>query len=53
VRAGARGVEVMALDRETFNSLMNESEPTRGAIGAVADRRELEIEAIERKNGHH
>ena len=26
VRAGASGVEVMALDKETFNSLMNESE---------------------------
>ena len=53
VRAGAAGVEVMALDKETFNSLMNESETTRDAIDEVADRRESEIEAIERKNGRH
>ncbi|HTP08031.1 MAG TPA: ATP-binding cassette domain-containing protein [Anaerolineae bacterium] len=53
VRAGHSGVEVMALDKETFDSLLNESESTRDAIDEVADRRELEIEAIERKNGHH
>jgi CRP-like cAMP-binding protein len=46
-------VEVMALDKETFNNLMNESETMREAIDEVADRRESEIEAIERKNGHH
>jgi CRP-like cAMP-binding protein len=53
VRAGTGGGEVMALDKETFNSLMNESETMREAIDEVADRRESEIEAIERKNGQH
>src|SRR5512147_2205363 len=43
VRAGPSGVEVMALDKETFNHLMNESEATRDAVDEVADRRELEI----------
>jgi ABC-type lipoprotein export system ATPase subunit len=53
VRAGAGGVEVMALDKETFNSLMRESATTRDALDEVADRRESEIEAIELQNGHH
>ena len=43
----------MALDKATFNSLMNESEAMRDAIDEVADRRESEIEAIEQQNGHH
>jgi len=53
VRAGASGVEVMTLDRDTFNQLIAESEPTRDAIDAVADQRVAETEMIERKNGHH
>jgi hypothetical protein len=32
---------------------MNESEPTRDAIDEVADRRELELVTLEKKNGRH
>ena len=32
VRAGEQGVEVMTLDRETFQALVAESEPTREQI---------------------
>jgi ABC-type lipoprotein export system ATPase subunit len=40
VRASARGpVEVMALDRETFDRLMRESEPARQELGRVAEAR--------------
>jgi ABC-type lipoprotein export system ATPase subunit len=53
VRAGHSGVEVMALDKETFNGLMNESETMRDAIDEVADRRELELVSLEKKNGRH
>ena len=53
VTSGASGVEVMALDKETFNHLMSESEPTRDAIDEVADRRELELVTLEKKNGKH
>jgi ABC-type lipoprotein export system ATPase subunit len=53
VRAGATGVEVMALDKETFTSLMDESDSTRDAIDEVADRRELELVTLEKKNGRH
>jgi CRP-like cAMP-binding protein len=53
VRAGAAGVEVMALDKEAFNGLLRESDSTRDAIDEVADRREREIAAIERRNGQH
>ncbi len=53
VRASASGVEVMALDKATFNQLMAESESTRDVIDEVADRRVAEIEAIERQNGKH
>jgi CRP-like cAMP-binding protein len=53
VRAGHSGVEVMALDKETFNSLLTESETMRDAIDEVADQRELELVTLEKKNGHH
>ena len=43
----------MALDKETFNNLMDESDATRDAIDAVADRRELELVTLEKKNGRH
>ena len=35
-------VEVLALDYETLSSLLNESEPTRGALHQAADRHEHE-----------
>jgi hypothetical protein len=46
-------VEVMSLDKETFDHLLRESESTRDAIDAVADRRELELVTLEKKNGRH
>src|SRR5512139_3050479 len=51
VRAGPSGVEVMALDKAMFNHLLNESEATRDAVDEVADRRELELVTLEKKNG--
>jgi hypothetical protein len=40
VRASASGeVEVAAVDRESFNKLISESEPTKRAIDGMAQRR--------------
>jgi CRP-like cAMP-binding protein len=42
------GVEVGALDRETFTSLIAESEPTREQIGHIAQERIMENRASRR-----
>jgi putative ABC transport system ATP-binding protein len=43
------GVEVITLDRNTFNALMAQSEPTRESLDETADRRYAETEALLKK----
>jgi ABC-type lipoprotein export system ATPase subunit len=42
IRAAASGVDVLSLDRDTFEALIAESEPTRTAVDQVADTRAAE-----------
>ncbi len=48
VRAGlTTGVDVAAIDRETFTRMLAESQPTRQAIERVVDERVAEHESVE------
>jgi ABC-type lipoprotein export system ATPase subunit len=48
VRAGlSTGVEVVAIDRETFTRMIAESQPTRQAIERLVDQRVAEHESVE------
>ena len=51
VRAGlSTGVEVVAIDRETFTRMIAESQPTRQAIERLVDQRVAEHESVDHGN---
>jgi ABC-type lipoprotein export system ATPase subunit len=51
--AGETSVEIVALDREEFNSLIAESEATKAAMARVADQRLMENSAARAREVHH
>ncbi len=51
IHAGAASVEVLALDRETFTTLISDSEATRAALESTASERLAENEEARNGNG--